>query len=209
MAEQRPQCTAGRQELWHDPHSSYLITDQPLFLGFSSPLCTRHWQKRSSRSNPSQIPGEGVRGGGGLLRLAGAKNDVLPTVSRSLWALFSIADQSKGRWGEGAGGWAMVEMLEREKERVREGEPGRENKQDRGCSVCQVSGEFQNVLHCCSPERKLLEGYLLLALSFIISLEMQGHLFGQSERHTHLHANRWRAHMWMCRENANIHTWTS
>ena len=38
------------------------------------------------------------------------------------------------------------------KERGRE--PGRENKQDRGCSVCQVSGEFENVLHRCSPERK-------------------------------------------------------
>lgn len=42
-------------------------------------------------------------------------------------------------------------MLERE---VRERERGRENKQDRGCSVCQVSRDFQNVLHRCSTEQK-------------------------------------------------------
>lgn len=39
ICEQRPQCTAGRQELWHKTRHSYLITDQLLFLDFPlSPL---------------------------------------------------------------------------------------------------------------------------------------------------------------------------
>lgn len=57
-------------------------------------------------------------------------------------------------------GWreegAIAEMLEREKETEREREPVRENKQDRGCSVCQVSGEFQNVLHRCENSWRVI-----------------------------------------------------
>lgn len=81
---------------------------------------------------------------------------MLPTVSRSLWALpLSLTRAERERGGKkerGGRGSNCGDVRKREGEGERE--PGRENKQDRGCSVCQVSGEFQNVLHRCSLERK-------------------------------------------------------
>lgn len=114
-------------------------------------------------------------------------------------------------------GWreegAIAEMLEREKETERERERASQRKQTGQRLQC-VSGQ-RGVSECSTPLWKLLEGYLLLALSFIISQEKQGHLFGQCSRHTrthiHRHANRCvrRTHIWMCEENENTfnRTW--
>lgn len=95
--------------------------------------------------------------GGVLLRLTGAKNSVLPTARRSLWALPLSLTRAEGESdGVKGRGSNCGDVRKREGNGEREREPVRENKQDRGCSVCQVSGEFQNVLHRCENSWRVI-----------------------------------------------------
>lgn len=72
-------------------------------------------------------------------------------------------------------------MLERERERGRESQAEKTNRTEAAVYV-RSAGSFRMFSTAVLQSEKLLEGYLLLALSFIISQEKSGHLLGQCSR---------------------------
>lgn len=80
-------------------------------------------------------------------------------------------------------------MLERERERGRDSQAEKTNRTE--AAVCvRSAGSCRMFSTAVLQSKKLLEGYLLLALSFIISREKPGHLFGQRSRHIKTHTHR-------------------
>lgn len=95
--------------------------------------------------------------------------------------LSSITDQSRKREGEKerGGEGAIAEMLERERERGRDSQAEKTNRTE--AAVCvRSAGSFRMFSTAVLQSKKLLEGYLLLALSFIISREKPGHLLANA-----------------------------
>lgn len=64
FSEQRCQCMAGRQVLWHNPQRSYLITDRPRpFIFFPLPSAQDTGKGKAGEPNPPNPPKSPVRGG--------------------------------------------------------------------------------------------------------------------------------------------------
>lgn len=113
-------------------------------------------------------------------------------MSRSLWALplsLTRAERERKREGE-RGERGRRSNCGDVRKRERESQAEKTNRTE--AAVCvRSAGSFRMFSTAVLQSEKLLEGYLLLALSFIISQEKPGQLFGQRSRHieTHTHTH--------------------
>lgn len=151
----------------------------PLFSPFLSPLSKTPAKEKQQKhpSSPNHLWGWG----GGAPATGWRQEPCAAHGEQVALGPSSITDQSKKREKERGGEGAVAEMLERERERGSESWAEKTNRTE--AAVCvRSAGSFRMFSTAVLLSENLLEGYLLLALSFIISQEEPGHLVGRRSR---------------------------